>query len=88
MIIDSKVKISFTFDLTLTEPEARALSVLPSYGHEAFIQFFYKSLGATYLKPHQEGLYSLFKSIKEKLDPLLEKADKAIIAGQEAVKKN
>ena len=86
MIISSKVKVTFTFDLTLKEKEARALAQLPSYGTDPFLEFFYKSLGSAYLKPHEEGLCSLFNSISEKLVPLLDKADAAIKAGKEATK--
>ena len=86
MKVDSKVKVTFSFDLTLEEDEARALAVLPSYGDDTFLDFFYKSLGKSYLKPHEDGIRSLFKSIDSKLIPLLEKADKAIAAGEEATK--
>jgi len=86
MNIDSRVEVTFSFNLTLKEDEARALAALPYYGDEQFLRFYYNSLGKTYLEPYEEGLRNLFKSIDDKLIPLLDKADTAIEAGEEATK--
>lgn len=75
-----KVKSQSTFEtkiyLELSEVEARALSVLPSYGTKNFLDFFYVKLGRHYLEPHEKGLVSLFETIKEELPKHLQKADK------------
>jgi len=86
MNISPKLKIVFSFDLTLTEEEARALAQLPSYGTDEFLNFFYKCLGKTYLEKHEDGLRNLFESIQTNLRPLINKADIAIKVSQEALK--
>jgi len=48
----------------LSEEEARALAVLPSYGTDNFLKFFYEKLGRTHLEPHENGLIKLFETIK------------------------
>lgn len=50
--------------MELSEEEARALAVLPSYGTDNFLEFFYEKLGTTYLKPHENGIRTLFETIK------------------------
>jgi len=86
MNISPRVKTVFSFDLTLTEEEARALKELTAYGTDAFLNFFYKSLGKTYLQEHENGLCSLFKSIDTKLKPLIHKVDTVIKVSEETLK--
>lgn len=77
--MESKIKsnsnYSVEINLTLTESEARALSVLPSYGTKNFLDFFYIKLGRHYLEPHEKGLISLFETIKNELPKHLSKVD-------------
>ena len=86
MNISPRVKIVFSFDMTLTEEEARALMELPAYGTDAFLSYFYRGLGKTYLEEHEDGLRSLFKSIDTKLKPLIYKVDTVIKVSAEALK--
>lgn len=46
--------------LRLSEAEAMALWALGCYGTDAFLKIFYKEMGEAYLKPHEDGLRSLF----------------------------
>lgn len=78
-----RVKYNFTFELTLSEEEARALNALTSYGAESFLSFFYKSLGKTFLEKHEDGLRELFSNIDTVLNPLLESAKKLHIRIEE-----
>ena len=56
--------VSFTITVELSEEEARALAVLPSYGADSFLEFFYEKLGRTCLEPHENGIKELFETIK------------------------
>lgn len=69
--------LSVSISFTVTEEEARALDVLPSYGIDKFIEMFYETLGKAYLQPHEEGLRSFLRHIREKVHPGLENVDKA-----------
>jgi hypothetical protein len=60
MNIRSASKITATVQLELTEEEARALYNITVYGVKPFTEWFYRNLGKHYLKPHEEGLKSLF----------------------------
>lgn len=62
--VHPSVKIEFEAHITLNEVEARALHALTVYGEKSFLNVFYEKLGTPYLKPHEEGLISLFKAIK------------------------
>ncbi|MBA4852066.1 hypothetical protein H1R81_16760 [Emticicia sp. BO119] len=60
----------------LTEEEARALYNMTVYGADPFVKWFYSNLGKHYLKPHEDGLRSLFNTIKKELPPHFDKIDK------------
>lgn len=75
MKANPKYAVEFSIQLLLTESEARALEVLPSYGTDDFLKFFYKNLGRSYLEPHEKGLRSLFASIKEQVNGSLWQID-------------
>lgn len=49
--------------LHLTEVEAAALEAIIGYGTDSFLKVFYKHLGEHYLRPHEAGVRSLFKTI-------------------------
>lgn len=63
--------------LALNENEARAFDALVDYGDDAFIKAFYEKLGAAYMQKHEDGLRSLFQSVRTMLPPLLARADAA-----------
>ena len=57
-------KVTVSATLTLNEAELGALDALAGYGHESFLKVFYEKMGEAYMKPHEAGLISLFKTIK------------------------
>lgn len=59
-----KPVLTVSATLELTESEMEALDALTIYGTDQFLAFFYKHMGRTYLEPHEEGLRSLFKTVK------------------------
>lgn len=63
--------------MALDEAEARALDALVGYGDDAFIKHFYEKLGQHYLRPHERGLRSLFKSARGFLPGILSRSDRA-----------
>ena len=74
--IKSSSKFEITIGLQLTEMEARALDAITLYGTEEFLKCFYQNLGKAYLQPHEEGIKSLFETIKNELPKHLKKVDK------------
>ena len=66
--------VIFTVTIELDEVEARALEAIAGYGVDSFLEVFYK-LGSHYLKPHEAGVRSLFKVIKEDINPQLYRVD-------------
>ncbi len=83
--LDPRASISLTVQFTVTEEEARALDALVGYGDDSFIKayeehffkVFYKQLGENYMKPHEQGLRTFFKSIRSMMPGILERANKA-----------
>lgn len=80
MEIKSETKTETTFEMKLTEAEARALNAITVYGISNFLKFFYKGLGTYYLQPHEAGLTSLFDGIRTDLRPELNKAEMLVAA--------
>lgn len=78
--IKATLKLDMKINLELTLAEARALKEITGYGHKSFLEGYYKQLGKSYLQPHEEGVISLFKTIKENLPYKLYNADKIIKA--------
>ena len=72
---NSKITMDVKIHLTLTLEEAKALSNITVYGHKPFTDWFYRNLGKTYLKPHENGLISLFNTIKSDLEKQLHNVD-------------
>jgi hypothetical protein len=70
-------KVELMVTLALTETEARAFEALAGYGDDNFIKAFYERLGEHYLRPHEKGLRSLFKSVQNTLPGVLARADRA-----------
>lgn len=75
--IKSAANIDVSIVLKLNEHEARALMQIVGYGSKPFIEWFYRNLGKHYLKPHENALVSLFKTIGDELPKHLTKADEA-----------
>lgn len=63
--------------LSLSESEARALEALTGYDVEGFLKSFYSNMGRHYLEPHESGLRSLFKSVRELIPEQLRRVDEA-----------
>ncbi len=70
-------KLQVEITLSLNEEEARALDAIAGYGFDSFINFFYETMGTTYLKPHENGLKTLFEGVRSQLPQFLSKMDKA-----------
>ncbi len=73
--IKSTSQFSVQVQLVLTESEARALLALTVYGDKSFLDVFYKNMGQDALKPHENGLKSLFSVVAEELPKHLRRAD-------------
>jgi len=71
----STVKLSVT--LELTEEEAIALNEMTKYGIDSFLKGYYKFLGKHYMRPHEQGMRSLFKTIDAELPPHLKRISEA-----------
>ena len=77
MKISKSITVNFSGTLTLNEPQMRALEALVGYGFEPFLKCFYKEMGEHYLKPHADGLKSLFEEIKAQAPGQLYAVDEA-----------
>lgn len=75
--IKSGADMDFKFFIKLNEQEAKALYTITSYGHKPFLEWFYNHLGKHYMKPHEDGLISLFETIKKELPQHFRKCDEA-----------
>jgi hypothetical protein len=62
--IDCHPSIAAEITIRLNEDEAAALDALVGYGVEEFLKVFYEKLGRAYLGPHENGLRSLFVSVR------------------------
>ena len=62
---------------SVTEAEARALDALVGYGDDAFIKHFKESLGEAYMRDHEDGLRSFFRSVRDFMPGILKRADDA-----------
>ncbi len=74
--VNSTSHMTFGVILRLEEKEAKALLALTEYGTKSFLETFYKYMGTVGLKPNEEGLKSLFETIKAELPKHLGKMDK------------
>jgi hypothetical protein len=75
-VTKSTSNMDFGIIIKLSEKEARALEAITLYGTKEFLKFFYQNLGTVYLKPNEDGLINLFKTINEQLPQHLDKFDK------------
>lgn len=73
--------------MTINEDEMGALDALIGYGIDPFLAVFYEKLGKAYMEPHEAGLRSLFKTIKEQVLPPLHDVKQARRDLEEALRK-
>ena len=83
--IELKSNMEFEIVLKLNEEEARALNAITLYGSKQFLKYFYEHMGEHYLKPHENGLVSLFDVIDQNLPKQLNIIDKCRKAWSESV---
>lgn len=62
--IEGRPGVTMNVTIVLSESEAAALDAIVGYGDDAFLEVFYNHMGKSYLKPHEEGLRSLFRSVR------------------------
>lgn len=62
--------IDYSVTINLNESEIRALDAFAGYGLKPFLELFYKHMGEHYLKPHENGLKTLFAKIEELRQPI------------------
>ncbi len=77
MRVEQKPRVDVEIRLIIHESEARALDALVGYGTKEFLKVFYEKLGTHYMEPHEKGLVSFFKGIRECIPPILSKTDDA-----------
>ncbi len=65
--VKSKIDLDIKIILELSISEARALNEMVKYGDKAFLEGYYKQLGKSYMQPYENGVKSLFTTIKENL---------------------
>jgi hypothetical protein len=78
-------KVNFTVKTELSEGDLMALDALVGYGTDSFLECFYKNLGSSYLKPHEQNLRDLFAKI-EHMRPEIDKIKQARKALQPILK--
>lgn len=81
------VVLDASITLTLNEQEARALNAIAGYGIKPFLEVFYDKMGKHYLKPHEEGLKSLFEAARNKLPSHYYDVDRARQILKDSLKK-
>lgn len=65
MKVELNLSVDFTATLKLSETELKALDALAGYGTDELLKCFYTHMGKAYLEPHEAGLRSMFKKIKD-----------------------
>lgn len=78
--VQSKIELDIKIAIELTLSEARALNEMVKYGSKPFLEGYYKQLGKSYLKPYEDGVVSLFDTVKQTLPFEISKADEIIKA--------
>lgn len=75
--LTERPRLDLNVQFNVNEEEARALDALVGYGDDAFIKHFKETLGSAYIRDHEQGLRSFFKSVREMMPPILNKLDAA-----------
>lgn len=70
-------RIDVDVNLKLTMVEVQALDALAGYGIKSFLEVFYQHMGKHYLQPHEQGLRSLFETIRGELPPIIKRHENA-----------
>ena len=70
-------EITVTATMILSEHELCALDALAGYGDDAFLKAFYAEMGESYLKPHEQGLRSLFDNVRKVCGPARNQVERA-----------
>lgn len=73
--MNSKIEVDIKVNIQLSLAEAKALLEITKYGYKDFLKVFYDKLGKVYLKPHEDGIISLFETIKTSLNDSIIEAD-------------
>ncbi len=83
----STPRLDLNIQFELSYQEAAALDALAGYGHDEFLKVFYEKMGKHYLQPHENGLRSLFKSVREQLPAIVSRFEDArgVLAGARKV---
>lgn len=76
-VIQTSVQLETKILLELNEDEARALSGIFGYNVEEFLKVFYEKMGKSYVKPYEDGVRSLHKSLRGLMDGALVHVEKA-----------
>ena len=74
--IKSTSNLDFKLTLELNEMEANALNQICNYESKDFLKVFYEHMGKSYLQPYEDGIISLFKTVKEELGQHIYKINK------------
>ncbi|RTK92522.1 MAG: hypothetical protein EKK61_03745 [Rickettsiales bacterium] len=72
--INGKLEVNIKIDITLNYQEAQALLQITRYNTNSFLEGFYNKLGKSYLEPYQDGVKSLFSTLRGQLPDTLNKA--------------
>jgi protein-tyrosine-phosphatase len=75
--IIERASINYDVVLALSEQEAKALLAITSYGTEYFLKMFYDHFGRDKLKPYEQGLNELFKSVRDIIPDINERVFEA-----------
>lgn len=74
---ENTVMLSFSSTLTLNETELRALDAIVGYGTEEFLKRFKETMGKAYIEGYEDGVRSLFSTIRTEVKPALNRIDSA-----------
>jgi hypothetical protein len=81
--IKSTVSLDLKINMEMTLSEARALHELVVFGTDAFLKVFYENLGKSTLKQQEQGLRSLFDTIRENIPSRIKESEDIIKAVNE-----
>lgn len=86
---EQKANIELQVTMTLSESEARALSVLCSYGTAAVQKKISELVGSSDCAKHKQGFESFLESCRE-IDPILARVNdaRAVFLGRATVNRN
>ena len=76
--VTSKSKLTMTVTFEVPVEEARMLVEMTGYGADAFLDGYYKVLGKSYMKPHENALKSFFSRVRSQLPPHIRRYDETL----------